>query len=226
MITWVRTEIGYLMQEQFEKNIGRTQKKILQNLLQAKAPLRVEALSQILNISRNATYQHMMSLERDGLIERASIAQTKGRPSQTYQLSQAGRHHFPKHYALFANLLVELVKTKMGSEELNAYLKELGQNLATEFTDRVEGLKGKALFKEIASIMGELGYESELMVMPDQETCELKAYNCVFHELAQKHEEVCTLDIELISKLVGKPVEQCDCVLRGGSFCRFRVLKK
>jgi len=214
------------MQEQIEKNIGRTQKKILQNLLQANTPLRVEALSQILNISRNATYQHMMSLERDGLIERASIAQTKGRPSQTYQLSQAGRHHFPKHYALFANLLVGLVKTKMGSQELDTCLKELGENLATEFTDRIEGLKGEALFNEIASIMGELGYESELSVMPDQETFELKAHNCVFHELAQQHEEVCSLDIALISKLAGKQVKQCECVVRGGTFCRFRVIKK
>ena len=209
---------------QSARPLGATQKRILQVILQANAPMRVEHLTRALNISRNATYQHVMALERDGFIERATITQTKGRPSQTYRLTEDGRAQFPKHYALFANLLIGLVKSKMGSSELQACLEELGGSLAEEFKDRVQGLEGQALFLEVATIMEELGYESHSIASAlGGDDYEIQAHNCVFHELAKQHEEVCALDIALISQLIGKPVEQCECVVRGGSCCRFKI---
>lgn len=208
------------------RHLGRTQKRILQTLLQANTPLPVEALTKTLSISRNATYQHMMALERDGLIERATIAQTKGRPSQTFRLTEHGRDFFPKHYALFAKLLIGLVKSKLGSDELRASLDELGSSLAQEFIERTKNLEGQALFKEVSNILGELGYESECVPSPDQKNVEIQAHNCVFHELAKEHEEVCALDIALISKLTGVQIEQSECVVKGGNCCRFRALKK
>ena len=209
-----------------ERNLGTTQKRILQTLLQANAPLPVEALTKTLSISRNATYQHMMALERDGLIERATIAQTKGRPSQTYRLTEQGRDFFPKHYALFANLLIGVVKNKLGSNELRSSLDELGNVLAQDLIERTKGLEGQALFQEVSNILGELGYESECVPSADQRDIEIQAHNCVFHDLAKEHEEVCALDIALISRLTGTKIEQSECVVRGGNCCRFRTLKK
>ena len=208
------------------RHLGTTQKRILQTLLQANTPLPVESLTKTLSISRNATYQHMMALERDGLIERAAIAQTKGRPSQTFRLTEQGRDFFPKHYALFAKLLIGLVKSKLGSDELRASLDELGSSLAQEFIERTKGLEGQALFKEVSNILGELGYESECVLSTDQKDIEIQAHNCVFHELAKEHEEVCALDIALIARLTGAQIEQSECVVKGGNCCRFRALKK
>ena len=214
------------MQEtQAGKRLGRTQSIILQTLLQADSPLPVQHLTHRLKISRNATYQHVTALERDGLIEKASVSLTKGRPSQTYQLTDAGREVFPKHYALFATLLVQLVKSRIGAEELEACLAELGDSLADQHMDRVAGLEGDELIREVASIMSELGYESEAARPAQGEGgLEIRAHNCVFHELAQEHEEVCALDIALISRLTGCQIEHAECVVRGGSCCRFRAL--
>ena len=221
-------EGSYRMQEtQTGKRLGRTQSKILQTLLQADSPLPVQYLTQRLKISRNATYQHVTTLERDGLIEKASISQTKGRPSQTYQLTDAGREVFPKHYALFATLLVRLVKSRMGAREFESCLADLGDSLADQHLDRVAGLEGDALIREVANIMSELGYESEASLPADGGAgLEIRAHNCVFHELAQEHEEVCALDIALISRLTGRQIEHAECVVRGGACCRFRALAR
>jgi len=209
------------------KRLGRTQSKILQTLLQAEAPLPVHDLTERLKISRNATYQHITALERDGLIEKASVSQTKGRPSQTYQLTGAGREVFPRHYALFANLLVQLVKSRMGSEELEACLADLGESLAAQHMHRVAGLEGGRLIREVATIMAELGYESEASPPSNGGNgMEIRAHNCVFHELAQEHKEVCALDLALISRLTGSQIEHAECVVRGGSCCRFQILAR
>ena len=209
-----------------DKAFGNTQAKILQVLLQADSPLPVEHLSRSLEISRNATYQHVVALERDGLIEKSAIAQTKGRPSQTYQLTDKGRATFPKHYSLFAKLLIGIVKSRLSGDELRSCLVELGQSLAGTFEERVSGLNDDDLIAEVAKIMLEIGYESEAALRNDGGGLEIRAHNCVFHDLAVEHEEVCTLDIALISRLTGKPIEHTECVVRGGTCCRFRTRNK
>ncbi len=208
-----------------ERNLGTTQKRILQALLQANTPLPVDHLTRMLEISRNATYQHIVALERDGLIAKATIAQTKGRPSQTYSLTEKGRAAFPKHYSMFARLLVGLVKNQMGADELRTCLDQLGHSLGEEFSERVSNLKGDALIIEVAKIMQELGYESEAILQEGTERLEIRAHNCVFHDLAKEHEEVCALDLALISHLTGAAIEHAECVVRGGTCCRFQIKK-
>lgn len=195
----------------------------MQELLRTDAPMAVDPLARLLNISRNATYLHITSLERDGLIEKAQLAQTRGRPGQTYQLSRTGRATFTRHYALFADLLVELVKSRLGSEELQACLEKLGKKLAQRFTERVDDLSPEDQTKEVAQIMRELGYESHSVEGKGSNPPEIVAHNCVFHDLAEQHREVCSLDLSLISILTGSEVEHTECMLRGGTCCRFKI---
>lgn len=208
-----------------DRNLGATQKRILQAILKSETPLPVDHLTKLLRISRNATYQHIIALERDGMIEKAEITQTKGRPSQTYQLTEKGQNTFPKHYALLAKLLVALVKNRMGSDLLQDCLVELGGSLAEQYQARVTGLTGNALISEVSNIMKELGYESEVISSSSDDKLEIRAHNCVFHELAKEHEEVCALDLALISKLTGSAIEHKECMVRGGASCRFKIKK-
>ncbi len=204
-----------------ERSLGTTQARILQVILRADKPLPVETLCRVLEISRNATYQHVVALERDGLIEKARVTQTKGRPSQTYQLTEKGRATFPKHYALFAQLLIGLVKSRMGGKELEACLSDLGETLADEYLARVAELDGDELTIEVAAILMDLGYQAEAVPNRNGQGLEIRAHNCVFHDLAKEHEEVCALDLSLISHLTRKPIEHAECVVRGGTSCRF-----
>jgi predicted ArsR family transcriptional regulator len=196
----------------------------LQELLHGERPLSVDRLTRQLGISRNAIYQHLIALERDGLIEKAATAQTGGRPSQTYRLTDAGRDTFPRHYALFARLLIEQFRKRLGTEDFESSLRELGGELAAQFADRVAAADPGRRMDEISRIMRELGYESEPVEGVDAPGTEIQAHNCVFHDLAQVHREVCSLDIALISALAGRPVEHAECIVRGGHSCRFRLV--
>ena len=208
-----------------DPKLGNSRRRILQTLLHAAEPLSVDPLARGLGISRNATYQHVTALERDGLIERAEISQTRGRPGQTYRLTDAGRGTFPKHYALIATMLIRMLRARLGAAELEALLVELGQSLATGFAERIAGLDEAGRMEAISEIMRELGYESEAAERTDGEGLEIRAHNCVFHNLARDHREVCSLDIALLSSLAGKRMEHAECMVRGGHCCRFRVAK-
>lgn len=201
---------------------GTSRHRLMQELLHSSEPLAVDPLARSLNISRNATYQHITALERDGLIEKAEMSQTKGRPGQTYQLSRSGRATFTRHYALFADLLINLVKSRLGPEDLQSSLEKLGKDLAEGYAERVTGLEPGEQIIEVAKIMRELGYESRATEPEGKAHPEIIAHNCVFHDLAERHREVCALDIALIETLTGSKIEHAECMVRGGTCCRFR----
>jgi predicted ArsR family transcriptional regulator len=204
--------------------IGQRQKSLLSALLYSQAGMTVDALSRALAISRNAVNQHLASLEGNGFIETKTLTSTGGRPSKVYTLTQQGRELFPRHYALFSNLLIRLLKEKIGQETLKSYLSELGEQLAAEFAGRLQDItRLEDKVTELAKIMYELGYEAQAGHDEEAQN-EIVASNCVFHKLAEEYNDVCDLDLSLISAALGSVnIDHAECMVKGGTCCRFII---
>lgn len=203
---------------------SENQQKILRYLVKEKEGLTIEQFSKLLHISRSAIHQHMMVLERDGYVRKSVSMQTKGRPGATFVLTDKGIHIFPKNYSLFAEMLINLIKHKLGSEELIEYLHELGASLSES---KKAALKNKSLNEQIemtVTIMQELGYEAQIAKSDTGDVPMIDAYNCIFHDLAYKNQEVCELDLSLLSSLLNSDIEQVCCMAKGDGRCRFKVL--
>ncbi len=198
---------------------SQRQQALLQLLLTHKSGLTREAIARALGISKAAVHQHLIALERGGYIAERALRKTKGRTSQVYALTERGVHLFPKQYAWFSKLLLKQLIARLGSAEVQELLYRLGQETAASFKQRFEGLAPEARLKEIAELMQEVGYEARL------EGQEIAASNCLYHDLAKDHPEVCALDLGLLDGLAGAQVMQTECMLRGGEACRFCLLK-
>lgn len=205
--------------------IGQRQQLLLKALQRSEAGLTVDALSKELSISRNAVIQHIASLEGKGLIVNSSLSSTGGRPSRLYTLTDRGQELFPRHYALFSNLLIHWIRQKLGDKKLKTGLIDLGKQVAKEYQGRVDthsSLTNKV--SEVANIMQELGYDA----YPGKKagsTSEIIASNCIFHKLAEEYQDVCQLDLSLMSTLLDADVEHKECMVRGGQCCRFKISK-
>jgi len=204
--------------------LGEKQQKILQFLVQEKEGMTVDQFSKRLDISRSAIHQHITVLERDGYVKKSASMQTGGRPGTTFVLTNKGIHLFPKQYNLFAEMLIKLIKNKLGAKGLIEYLRELGVSLSET---KKQALAGKTLNEKIemtVEIMQELGYEAQIADADTGEYPVIDAYNCVFHDLANENEEVCELDLSLLSSLLDSEIEHVCCMAKGGSRCRFKVV--
>jgi len=195
---------------------ARSRDRILDLLLRSDEPLGAQALAVELRISRNAAHQQVVSLEREGLIERASAIPTKGRPSQGFRLSAAGKATFPRQYALLARQLLEELSKHLGPVELPAAMERIGKTLAGSLS---AGIDQEKAIPSIASLMRELGYESKAVEGGDG--LEIEAHNCVFHDLAMADQTICEVDLSLLRSLSGKDVEHRRCMARGERSCRF-----
>lgn len=197
---------------------GSSRERILSLLLHAPGPVSIPTLAAQLGISRNATHQHVATLERVGLVERAALISTRGRPSQGFQLSAAGEALFPRQYALLAGKLVAELGRALGREALPAALARLGRELAEELAPQVTA-EGEERIPAIAGLMRGLGYEAGFDRSGGEPAIE--AHNCVFHDLAMHDATICAIDLALLEALSGRRVEHRRCMARGERSCRF-----
>lgn len=215
------------------KHLGHSQQTILQSLLTAGGPMTIDKLGENLGISKNAVYQHVGALERTGLVEKSQLNRTGGRPSQSYVLSTSGQNLFPKHYALISSMLIDLMKEDLGVDRLNEYLQRIGEKLGEEYLGKVRDKTLEERVPIVVGIMRDLGYQTidgnadpcdaESTVLEDDDLG-FRAHNCVFHELANEHTEVCTLDTAMISKLLDTKVDHAACMAKGDTCCKFKVV--
>jgi len=206
------------MDQSPQSESARSRDRILELMLRSEEPLTVQALSAALGISRNAAHQHVVAMEREGLVERASAIRTKGRPSQGYRLSAAGSATFPRQYALLAKQLLDELSRTLGPAELRLAMERIGKNLADSLRGRV-GQDPTEAIVEIAGLMRELGYQSK--AVDSQDGPVIEAHNCVFHDLAMADPAICEVDLSLLRALSGKTVEHRRCMARGQHSCRF-----
>lgn len=199
------------------------QHQILEHLLEHKNGLSVDELAKELEISRTAVQQHFVALERDGLIKKITMNKTAGRPVMLYGITDKGVNYFPKQYAWFAELILSDLQQEISPERFKGYMHRLGSRLADELQDTMTGKSLNDRIEEVTRLMNDLGFQVKTVVDSETEESELQAFNCIYHDLAQKHHEICEFDLALMSSLLDKQVEQSSCMVKGDCVCRFKV---
>lgn len=204
------------------------QLQILNLLIKHREGMSLNDIATELDISRTAVQQHFASLERDGFVRQGSQQKTAGRPARYYQLTETGINLFPKQYSWFSELLLNSLKQKMGPTEFRQYMHQLGHEVAETLQQKVEGKPIEERMAILIDIMQNLGYDASAIIPADNrlEKPKLQAHNCVYHDLAQQHNEICEFDNALVSSLLNTEVELEECIAKGGCSCRFKILDK
>lgn len=149
--------------------LGQRQQSLLTVLLHHREGLTIDELSTKLDISRNAVNQHITNLIKNGFIQSTLLETTVGRPSKVYSLTSSGLELFPRHYVFLARFLLSWLEKNLGPQALETCLKELGEQFAQEFKDRVNKYPlqtGKV--NEMGIILRELGYDADVTINTEQ----------------------------------------------------------
>jgi DeoR family suf operon transcriptional repressor len=200
---------------------------ILSVLLEGKGGLTADEIAAAVGVTRSAAHQHLAVLEGDGMVERRSRATTRGRPAHVFVLTQKGLHLFPKKYDWLAELVLSRMIEDRGVAAVEEQLAELGAALAEELKQDVGNGSLSEKIERAAGLLEEFGYvarakETEADAPKGTAPLEIEALNCIFHQLAQKHPEVCTLDLAMLDTALEARTTLVSCMARGEGCCRFR----
>jgi DeoR family suf operon transcriptional repressor len=201
--------------------ISQRQHEILKHFLARKSGLCIEELADKLEISRTAVQQHFITLENEGYIEKSSVTKTAGRPIGNYAITDKGINHFPKQYSWFSELMLEDLLEVVSEEDGEIYMTKLGNKLAGQLHQFEE----KPLTERVPmlmNIMNDLGFVVQETVNANQQKC-LQACNCIYHDLAKKHPQICKFDLALIKTTLNQSVELSRCMAKGDSVCEFLI---
>jgi predicted ArsR family transcriptional regulator len=202
---------------------GSRQRQILQLLLEQRAGLSIDEAAVRAGISRTAVQQHFAVLEERGHVKKAARNKTGGRPVQIYVLTDAGLNYFPKQYAWFSELLVRQLKSELGAEAVETFLSKLGAELAQELAATIDGKPFPERLAALLAAMRDLGYQASVAYDEATGAASIKALHCVYHDIAQKHPEICRFDRALLAGVLQCGVEQTECMAEGARQCCFKV---
>jgi predicted ArsR family transcriptional regulator len=208
------------------EKIKPRQQQILKLLLENRAGLSIGEVAAALAISRNAVQQHFSVLEKDGYLQAGVLSKTAGRPVRGYVLTEAGINSFPKQYAWFSELILNDLKNELGSEAFQGYLHKLGSNLSKSLLPQFEGKQTGERIEILVKVMEELGFNARKITDSSSNEHAIEANNCIYHDLAQKHEELCEFDRSLMSSLLNQTIDHTECMAKGGAVCHFKIINK
>ena len=204
------------------ETLGKTQQNLLYALQAHKSGLTMDTLAETLGITRTAVRQHIAALEIQGFVEKGQTHSSGGRPSQFYQLTNKGFYLFPKQYALFSTFLLNAIISEKGVDGLSGWLHQLGSQIAQNFKHKTEDntLQGRLI--KTVNVMNTLAYDAYVVEKSsNQFDGAIEAANCIYHDLAAHHPQVCQFDLALLESLTDSKVQHEKCIQKGDSVCRF-----
>jgi len=169
----------------------------------------VEELAVKLELTDNAVRAHLATLERDGLVRQSGVRRGLRKPHYVYMLTPEAEQLFPKAYDLLLDQLITVLKGRLGAEELEEALREVGHRLAsTRFSGSQSDDPEERLQKALKAIEA-LGGSAQIEKRDGKVF--LRGQSCPLAAAVVAHPEVCRLAETLVANIVGAPVqEQCD----------------
>src|SRR5713101_4682961 len=101
---------------------GSTKREILL-MLKREGQTDLQTLAEHLNISKMAVHKHVQELEEHGLVQRANLRGSKGRPRLGLQLAPKASGLFPRAYAGVTCAALAYIEEKLGRKGVEEALR-------------------------------------------------------------------------------------------------------
>ncbi len=197
-----------------------TRDRIMQSLL--RQPRRtISELAEAVGINPISVRHHLGNLQVEGLVAAEEERHGVGRPRLVYALTADGLEEFPTRYLRLTTRLLSQMKESMPGPLVNSLFAQVADDLADEYADQLEGLGFEQRLEKVKSLLADEGFTVEWEKKGDQ--YQIHEISCPYFQIGVSHPEVCTVDQELISKMLAVPAEKIQCVLNGSAHCTYVV---
>jgi predicted ArsR family transcriptional regulator len=200
--------------------MNTTRDRILQTLL--RQPRRtITELAAAVGINPISVRHHLTNLQVEGLVAFEEERHGVGRPRMVYMLTEAGMEHFPTRYLRLTTRLLAQMKESMPGPVVAKLFSQVAEDLASEYTDRLQGLGMEERLEFVKTLLAEEGFTVEWEKLGDE--YHIHEISCPYYQIGVNHPEVCTVDQALISKMLALPAEKVQCILNGNAHCTYVV---
>lgn len=182
-------------------------------------------LSSHLQMTGEAVRQHLLQLIQDQYIQRQSERIPEagaGRPTLFYSLTTEGEHLFPKGYDELSVELLDTIMLQLGEESLKQVLSNMTERRVQQWEFRLRGLN---LTKRVAALK-DIYMENDPFIEIEQDGDEILLIerNCPFANVAMKRPVLCSVTVNVLTRLLGMRVVRKERFQNGDGRCVFSIL--
>lgn len=179
------------------------------------APLRGRTITAV------TVRHHLAKLQEDGLVDTPELRrrQKPGRPQHIYALTQLGLSHFPNNYQHLAQTLLSEIERRLPADAVNVIIEGVATSMA-EDANIPEGTLHERL-EAVVVYLNEHGYEASYE--PSPQGYILYTHNCPYHSIAHETDNLCHMDMRLISDMLGVVPRMTSRVSDGDERCAYLI---
>jgi predicted ArsR family transcriptional regulator len=197
-----------------------TREKILRTLL-AFPGSTINDLAESVGINGISIRHHLTALEADDLVTSEEERHGVGRPRLIYSLTEKGVEKFPTSYLRLTKRLVNALKERFTSLEIQKIFEEIGREMAEQYQPDIEGKSLDERIKLLRSILTKEGFIIEWE--KSDHAHKITSLSCPYYRIGMDHPEICALDVTLISEIVGTQVSVESCILNEADRCIYHI---
>ncbi len=191
-------------------------------LLKKSGGMTIEDLSRKISITPMGIRQHLLSLEKKGLVSYRTKRQGIGRPGYVYMLTEAADDLFPNAYDRFTLAMLREVSKHEGQEKIKRMFSWQRANILTQKKEALSGLSGvDELLHGLKNLLVSEGCLADIEKQADHYL--LKTYNCPIRKVAAEFNEACKEELQLYRELLGRNVSMVQCMAQGSPSCVFSI---
>ncbi|MEB3323136.1 MAG: iron-sulfur cluster biosynthesis transcriptional regulator SufR [Synechococcaceae cyanobacterium] len=205
---------------------GPTREAALAHLLRRGETTASELAAQ-LGVSVQVMRRHLRSLQDDGLVESSPAPEGPGRPSNRWQLTQAGRNRFPDGSEHFALGLLQSMAATLPADTLRLLLHRQAIDKAEEYRRRIGEGSLQQRLERLVELRRDEGYVAECRRDDDRrgEAWVISEFHCSVMRIAEEFPLVCDQELQLIRHAFPDcRVERVQWRLEKGHSCGFRLV--
>jgi predicted ArsR family transcriptional regulator len=197
-----------------------TRERIL-NILKERGQATVDALSEELGLTAVTVRHHLDILRGEGLIAAPNIhrRKTPGRPQYVYTLADKADSFFPKRYRHLSNLILDEIRAYLSPAEVEQMMQDIGKRIASQANVPTQNGFEDRLVAAI-KFLNELGYMAR-WEHHDNGDYSLHISNCPYEEVSRQDQQVCTIDMTLLTHLLGVSPERTSWSAQGDQDCSY-----
>jgi predicted ArsR family transcriptional regulator len=156
-----------------------------------------------------------------GLVVRSRASEGRGRPSHQYSLTEKGRKSLANNLGDLAVVLWEEVQKINDEDTRRRVISGAVERLAEKYETEIHG----ATMEDRMASVTEMFAERSLPVSFEHENGlpVIKVSGCPYPTLARDNREICDMEQELLGRILGQPVDRCQCQQDGDQCCSFQT---
>jgi predicted ArsR family transcriptional regulator len=166
---------------------------------------------------------HLTRLQQDNLITAPKLRHrsTPGRPQHIYALTDKAREHFPNNYQHLAAGLLKQIAAHVPSDGVNVILEGVADSMAEEAQVNHREAPIDKRLDVVVSYLNDHGYNANWEKTPDGYV--LNTHNCPYHHISEKTDMLCSMDMRLVSSLLGVVPRLLSRVSDGDTSCAYLI---